>query len=947
MVGRSIWHGWIAVAFTPLLLFPGIGLAAEAGSKTDAARPSSPVVLGFERFHGQRQDLALDGGRLLLGELNCLSCHEAPRAVSKFVETKKAPILDDVGARVRVQYLRKFLKDPHATKSGTTMPHLLASLPEEERTRTAEALVHFLAMTGSVSEGPAEREKIGKGERLFHETGCTACHAPINGPPLSEASIPLGQLSEKYTVPSLTRFLLDPLKVRPSARMPKPHLTKNETEELVSYLLKDLARILPPEIAKLPKIPYRYYEGSWSNLPDFDSLKPKAADLGPAFSPRIAERRDNFALEFEAWFLVPTTGQYTFELSSDDGSDLWVDGQRVIDNDGVHATETRPGRVELAQGPHQVKVRYFQAGGEISLDVKIGGPGLPMQPLGPLTRAAREDLAKEPEQENAGKTAKPQFVIQPELVKQGRELFASLGCASCHQLNEQNQPLETTIATRRRAKPLNELQLASGCLADSPQPGAPFVGLNETQRHAIARTLEQLKQSLPQEERPESQIAQAMLRLNCYACHDRGKIGGVSEARNALFQTTQQEMGDEGRLPPSLNGVGAKLTTEWLKKIFAEGANDRPYMLTRMPKFGEENIGHLQALFESLDTIEPVAVPEIALPARRVKSLGRMMCGDEIFGCIKCHTFDGERALGIQSIDMAIMTKRLKRDWFQRYLVDPAAFRPGTRMPSAWPRGKSTLQDVLDGSTEQQIEAIWQYLSDGNSARAPQGLGREAIVLAPSKEAVIYRNFIEGVGTRAIGVAYPENVNLAFDANEMRLALLWRNRFIDASMHWTGRGSGFQVPLGDEVLTLEDGPAFARLGFPEQEWPKESAKERGFQFRGYRLSPDNRPTFLYEFDGVRIEETPTAQSASSAWTLKRTMKLQKESGAKAPVYFRAAEGSKIEGIAKDTYRIDDDYLIRVESESAPVLMRQKDQWELRIPIKWHEDKATIVQEINW
>jgi phosphatidylserine/phosphatidylglycerophosphate/cardiolipin synthase-like enzyme len=40
-------------------------------------------------------------------------------------------------------------------------------------------------------------------------------------------------------------------------------------------------------------------------------------------------------------------------------------------------------------------------------------------------------------------------------------------------------------------------------------------------------------------------------------------------------------MGDEGRIPPSLNGVGAKLTAGWLKKIFAEGSNDRPYMLTR------------------------------------------------------------------------------------------------------------------------------------------------------------------------------------------------------------------------------------------------------------------------------------------------------------------------------------------------------------------------------
>jgi hypothetical protein len=296
---------------------------------------------------------------------------------------------------------------------------------------------------------------------------------------------------------------------------------------------------------------------------------------------------------------------------------------------------------------------------------------------------------------------------------------------------------------------------------------------------------------------------------------------------------------------------------------------------------------------------------------------------------------------------MAIMTKRLKRDWFQRYLVNPALFRPGTRMPTAWPQGRSTLKDVLDGNTQQQIEAIWKYLSDGDSARAPEGLNREAIVLAPGKEAVIYRNFIQGAGTRAIGVAYPENVNITFDANEMRLAMIWQNRFIDASLHWTGRGSGFQVPLGDDVIPLESAPAFARLNSPEQEWPKESAKEQGYKFRGYRLSPDNRPTFLYEFDGIQIEETHTVQSTESARTLKRTLKLQKPSDAKAPEYFRAAVGSKMEGIANRTYRIDDDYLIRVEAEARSLLMKPGDRWELRTPIKWIEDKATIVQEITW
>ena len=81
-----------------------------------------------------------------------------------------------------------------------------------------------------------------------------------------------------------------------------------------------------------------------------------------------------------------------------------------------------------------------------------------------------------------------------------------------------------------------------------------------------------------------------MVRFNCYACHERDKLGGVEEARNPHFQSDMPEMGDEGRLPPHLTGVGAKLTSEWLRTVLDQGAKDRPYMFTRMPRFGTANV---------------------------------------------------------------------------------------------------------------------------------------------------------------------------------------------------------------------------------------------------------------------------------------------------------------------------------------------------------------------
>ena len=102
----------------------------------------------------------MNAGSLLLGELNCLSCHKPTagneRSFAKHVQTKQAPILDEVGARARPEFLREYLAAPHKAKPGTTMPDLLASVDESERAATVEALVHFLASTGKAARGSSD-----------------------------------------------------------------------------------------------------------------------------------------------------------------------------------------------------------------------------------------------------------------------------------------------------------------------------------------------------------------------------------------------------------------------------------------------------------------------------------------------------------------------------------------------------------------------------------------------------------------------------------------------------------------------------------------------------------------------------------------------------------------------------------------------------------------------
>ncbi|MFN7765828.1 MAG: family 16 glycoside hydrolase, partial [Planctomycetaceae bacterium] len=180
-----------------------------------------PVVPAFERFHASAVGENVAGGRLLLTELNCTVCHAAPEALANSLIRRPGPVLDQIGERTRPEWLLAYLADPHGVKPGTAMPDLLRGLPEAERAPAAKALAHLLASTGTLAEKSSDAQAIGRGKTLFHQIGCVACHAPREGASVpTQSSIPLGDLSAKYSISSLATFLENPHVARPSGRMP-------------------------------------------------------------------------------------------------------------------------------------------------------------------------------------------------------------------------------------------------------------------------------------------------------------------------------------------------------------------------------------------------------------------------------------------------------------------------------------------------------------------------------------------------------------------------------------------------------------------------------------------------------------------------------------------------------------------------------------------------------
>jgi putative heme-binding domain-containing protein len=106
-------------------------------------------------------------------------------------------------------------------------------------------------------------------------------------------------------------------------------------------------------------------------------MMPKASGIVPQIVMEVPQlqQRDQFALRFTGNLSVPKSGKYTFFLSSDDGSRLYLDDKLVINHDGLHGMGVKTGDVQLTAGSHSIILTYFDNGGGDGLDVKWAGPG--------------------------------------------------------------------------------------------------------------------------------------------------------------------------------------------------------------------------------------------------------------------------------------------------------------------------------------------------------------------------------------------------------------------------------------------------------------------------------------------------------------------------------------------------------------------------------------------
>ncbi|WP_336924008.1 CBM35 domain-containing protein [Aquipuribacter sp. SD81] len=161
---------------------------------------------------------------------------------------------------------------------------------------------------------------------------------------------------------------------RPPRRPSRPRLPAAVTAVALggSMLAGSLVAASPaaaaPPAGEEPGVTMRtYFTGPLEGLCEIkDGTTPNVDKLMGAIDWTTAEqfgREDNFLTEVTANLTVPTDGTYEFRLTSDDGSRLTVGDQVVVDNDGLHGTESLEGAIGLTAGVHPIVVDFFEAGG--------------------------------------------------------------------------------------------------------------------------------------------------------------------------------------------------------------------------------------------------------------------------------------------------------------------------------------------------------------------------------------------------------------------------------------------------------------------------------------------------------------------------------------------------------------------------------------------------------
>jgi len=119
-------------------------------------------------------------------------------------------------------------------------------------------------------------------------------------------------------------------------------------------------------------------------MPDFTKYgAPTAVGYTDDFSLDGLELagEDHFAVLFTSTLLVEKDAEYRFQVVSDDGANLFLDGELLVNNAAAHSRMPKYGVVNLTAGRHPMKVEFYEHSSVQQLSVAVSIDGAPFRPL--------------------------------------------------------------------------------------------------------------------------------------------------------------------------------------------------------------------------------------------------------------------------------------------------------------------------------------------------------------------------------------------------------------------------------------------------------------------------------------------------------------------------------------------------------------------------------------
>ena len=163
-------------------------------------------------------------------------------------------------------------------------------------------------------------------------------------------------------------------KIEP-AFVAKERANKREKMWTSKELLKQWP--LPRDTGPLRNLIATVYRGEFNTMPDFAKLEPIAVEEEAAGFVDLdtLDQKDKYGVVWEGEFKVQKKGRHTFRLDSDDGSQLFVNGKKVVAVVGRGGmNRTREGRILLEPGQAKLRLEYYNYSGNegIAMSMRQG-----------------------------------------------------------------------------------------------------------------------------------------------------------------------------------------------------------------------------------------------------------------------------------------------------------------------------------------------------------------------------------------------------------------------------------------------------------------------------------------------------------------------------------------------------------------------------------------------